>query len=102
MHILHQAINLFIVLDHANKKMFVLFWKLIHFLLGRLGLGVIMRAISQKMFKMSILDISLSITNLRLQPSLPGTSELITQPDMAPRYQEIPGFDFLPDMKLNC
>ena len=35
-----------------------------------------MRAISQEMLKISILDMSLTTTNLRLQPHLPGTNEL--------------------------
>ena len=33
--------------------------------------------ISQEMLKISILDTSLKITDLRLQPQLPGTNELM-------------------------
>ena len=35
-----------------------------------------MRAVSQEMFKISICDMSLKITNLRIQPNFPGTNVL--------------------------
>ena len=38
--------------------------------------GIHQMAMSQEMFKISILDVSLKITNLRLQPHFPGANEL--------------------------
>ena len=38
--------------------------------------GIHLRAISHEMLKISSLDVSLKITNLRLHPHLPGTNEL--------------------------
>ena len=40
--------------------------------------GIHLRAISHEMLKISILDVSLKITNLRLQPHFPGTNELLS------------------------
>ena len=39
-----------------------------------LSRGIYLRAILQDMLKVSIIDMSLKITNLKLQPHLPGTS----------------------------
>ena len=41
-----------------------------------------LRAISQEMFKVSIHDMNLKITNLRLQMYLPGANELIYGKDI--------------------
>ena len=38
--------------------------------------NIYLKAISQEMLKISILDMSLSNNNLRLQPYLPGANEL--------------------------
>ena len=44
--------------------------------------GIHLRAISEEILKISILNMSLNITNLKLQPHLPGTNELNTGPSV--------------------